>query len=90
MYLDKVTLDKWAHSLIQDNQMTKTEYYNVTIIMRQALEYAVDLGLIPDNQFARVKVDGRRMFKKLPRKSDDTHWPENRRTSRTETFRRRR
>lgn len=72
MYLDKVTLDKWAHGLIQDNQMTKTEYYNTTIIMRQSLEYAVDLGLIQDNQFSKVKVDGRRMFKKLSKKPDAT------------------
>lgn len=70
--LDKVTLDKWAHSLIQDHQMTKTEYYNTTIIMRQALEYAVDLGIIEQNPFSKVKIDGMRMFKKLPKKPNNT------------------
>lgn len=70
--LDKVTLDKWAHGLIQDYSMTKTEYYNTTIIMRQALEYAVDLGFIEYNPFSKVKVDGRRMFKKNPKKPNNT------------------
>lgn len=39
--LDKLTLDTWVHKLIHTYHMTKTQYYNVTVIMRQALLYAV-------------------------------------------------
>lgn len=70
--LDKLTLDKWVHSLIQTHHMTKTKYYNVTVIMRQALLYAVDLGIIESSPLAKVKVDGKRMFQKVKKKPDHT------------------
>lgn len=70
--LDKLTLDKWAHKLIQDYDMTKNKYYNVTVIMRQALVYAVDLGIIQASPFAVVKVDGKRLFRKTKKKPDNT------------------
>lgn len=61
--LKKLDLDTWAHQLIQDNNMTKKQYYNATIIMRQALDYAVDLGIIAENPFSAVHIDGKRMFR---------------------------
>lgn len=68
--LDKLTLDVWAHNLIQKYDMTKNKYYNVTVIMRQALTYAVDAGIIPNNPFLEVKVDGKRLFRKTRKKAD--------------------
>lgn len=68
--LDKLTLDKWAHSLIKDYEMTKNQYFNVTVIMRQALLYAVDLGIIQCSPFSTVKVDGKRLFRKTKKKAD--------------------
>ena len=44
--LNKLKLDVFAHKLIQDYCMTKNQYYNATVIIRQALLYAVDLGII--------------------------------------------
>lgn len=70
--LDKLTLDNWAHKLIQDYEMTKNQYFNVTVIMRQGLAYAVDKGIISDNPFAGVKVDGKRLFRKVKKKPDQT------------------
>ena len=70
--LDKMTLDNFAHTLIQENNMTKNQYYNATIILRQALDYAVDTGVIPTNPFSLVKVDSRRMFRKVLKKPDET------------------
>ena len=70
--LDKLTLDKWVHRLIQTHHMTKTQYYNVTVIMRQALLYAVDLGIIKSSPLAQVKVDGKRMFQKVKKRPDYT------------------
>lgn len=66
--LTKLQLDEWAHSLIKDYDMSKNTYYNTTVIMRQALVYAVDLGIIPISPFSLVKIDGRRMFRKAKKK----------------------
>lgn len=70
--LDKLTLDDWAHQLIHDYDMTSTQYYNCTIIMRQGLDYAVDLGIIKTNPFQDVKIDAKRMFRVVRKKTDST------------------
>lgn len=70
--LKKLDLDTWAHKLIQDNNMTKKQYYNSSIIMRQALAYAVDLEIIKDNPFSAVHIDGKRMFRREKKKTDAT------------------
>lgn len=49
-------LDEWAHNLIATNDLTKKQYYNMAVIMRQLLDYAVYVELIPDNPFSRVKT----------------------------------
>lgn len=69
--LDKVTLDEWAHGLIQQYSLTKTQYYNCSIIMRQALEYAVEKGILADNPFAKVKVN-KKLFRVVKKKPDIT------------------
>ena len=58
------------YALIKDNDMTKNDYYNTTVIMRQGMEYALDAGIIKDNPFPSVKIDGRRMFRKVQKKAD--------------------
>ena len=70
--LDKLALDVWAHELIKTHSMTKTQYYNCTVIIRQALDYAADLKLILENPFKYVKIDGKRMFRKVKKKPDAT------------------
>lgn len=70
--LDKLALSNWAHMLIQSHNMTKNQYYNCTVIMRQALDYAVDLGIIESNPFTLVKVDGRRLFRQIKKKPNET------------------
>lgn len=70
--LSKIMLDEWAHSLIKEYSMTKKQYYNCTVIMRQALQYAVDLKIIPENPMMKVHIDGRRMFRYVRKKKDNT------------------
>ena len=70
--LVKVDLDEWAHRLILDNNLTRKQYYNTTLIMRQALEYAVDLGIIDISPFSRVKIDASRMFRRVHKKPSNT------------------
>lgn len=70
--LDVLTLDMWAHQLIKTYEMTKNKYYNVTVIMRQSLNYAVKKGIIASNPLEKVKIDGKRMFQKAKKKPNET------------------
>lgn len=69
--LDKYTLDVWSHTLVKKNNMTKKKYYNTTIIMRQALEYAVDRNIILRSPFEKVHVDSK-LFRRPKKKPDYT------------------
>lgn len=63
-------LEEWALKKIRENKMTKTQYYNMSIILRQSLDYAVQKGILTENLFQRVKID-RKLFycKKKPEDS---------------------
>lgn len=52
--------------------MTKNQYYNVTVIIRQSLTYAVDMGIIKENLFLQVKIDGKRLFRRAKKKPNET------------------
>jgi len=52
--------------------MTKNQYYNMAVIMRQTLDYAVDKGIIEVNPLSQVKLDGKRLFRKVKKKPDET------------------
>ena len=70
--LTKLMLDEWVHRLIKENNMSAKQYYNATVIMRQALDYAVDLEIIEANPLTKVRVDGRRLFRKDKKKESFT------------------
>lgn len=55
--LTKIMLDEWSHRLIKQHNMSKTKYYNMSVILRQALDYAKDCGYIEYNYFNDVVVD---------------------------------
>jgi len=69
--LDKLTLEAWALQKIRDGKLSKKQYYNATIIIRQAFFYALEKGYICDNPFERVRINPK-LFKKIPKKNDDT------------------
>lgn len=70
--LKKLDFDEWAHNLIKDNNMTKKVYYNTTVIMRQSLDYAVDKEIVSDNLFRKVRIDGKRLFRKVRKPKSHT------------------
>ncbi len=70
--LNKLMLEEWAHRLIKTHNMTRKQYYNSTVIIRQLLDYAVDLGLIASNPYALVRVNSGRMFRQERKKTDET------------------
>lgn len=62
--ITKLDMDEWIHRMIKDHSMTKTAYYNMSVIMRQLLSYAVDKGILLVNPMDGIAVDARRMFQK--------------------------
>ena len=70
--LNKLKLEEWAHSLIKTHNMTRKQYYNATVIIRQLLDYAVDLGIIRTNPYSLVRVNSGRMFRQERKKTDET------------------
>lgn len=69
--LTHLKLDEWAHAIIKENNLTKKQYYNLQIIMKQSLEYAYERNLIVSNPFKNVKVSGK-MFRSTPKKPSET------------------
>ena len=62
-------LEQWALKKIREKQLTKKQYYNMSIIMRQSLDYAVQKGIIDANPFNNVKIDRKLFF--IKKKPDD-------------------
>ena len=63
-------LSDWCHNSVKTLQLTAKQYYNMSIIIRQGLQYAFDSKLIPSNPFETVKVDSK-LFRKTKRKKDE-------------------
>lgn len=66
-----IQLDEWVHKTIKANNLTKKQYYNMTVIFRQVLDYAVGRGLIETNPFSKVVVN-KKLFRKVPKKISKT------------------
>lgn len=69
--LTKLELDKWVHQTIKAFDLTKTSYYNFSLIIRQELDYAVDLGMIQENPMRLFMVNPK-LFRRVKKKKDDT------------------
>lgn len=64
-------LDDWVHTKIKEYEFTKNQYFNMSIILRQALPYAVRLNIIDTNPFVNVSVSAK-MYRKVKKKADET------------------
>lgn len=63
--ISKITIvdfELWANELIKKYSMTKKQYYNVTVIVRQGFIYAKKKGYVKENLFAEAEVNTR-LFK---------------------------
>ena len=47
----KASLREWALIQIREKEMTKKQYYNMALIIRHILEYAVDQEIILKNPY---------------------------------------
>lgn len=68
--ITKLDLDIWIHDMIRKFQMTKHQYVNFKLIIKQELDYAVDRGIIESNPYYKVKINEKRMLVKEPIKDD--------------------
>lgn len=64
-------LDAWANGMVKTEQLTKKQYYNMSVIMRQALAYAVDCKILKENPFEQVHVSTK-LFKTVKKPQDQT------------------
>lgn len=74
MPLQKMTnlyLDEWAHGMIKKFSLTKKAYYNMTIILRQCLDYAVERGYVEENIFSGIRINTK-MFRRTKKKSGES------------------
>lgn len=65
------TLQEWALRIVRDKRLTKKQYYNMSLVIRQSLDYAVQKGIIETNPFSRVRVDGK-LFQAKRKPQDNT------------------
>ncbi len=65
------TLQEWALRIVKEKMLTKKQYYNMTLIVRQSLEYAMQKGMIERNPFSKVHVDVK-LFQTKKKPKDET------------------
>lgn len=70
--LTYLKLNEWAHNIIKKYSLNKKQYYNMSIIMRQCLDYACEpeIGVLQDNLFRKVKIKSNLFTKKEKPKSN--------------------
>ena len=68
--LTPLLLEEWALRKIKEGHLTKNCYNNMTVILRQGLDYAVDLDILSKNPFRSVKIDAKRLLAKSRKKDD--------------------
>lgn len=54
--LTTLELKNWARNKIIQEKLTKKVYYNMSIIIRQSLDYLVELGELPSNPYSNFKI----------------------------------
>ena len=69
--LTTLTLKEWALKLLNERHLTKRQFYNMAVIIRQELDYAVERGIIQKNLFREFVVD-KKLFAKTKKPDDET------------------
>lgn len=69
--MTKLELDEWAHGMIKNYEMTKKAYYNMSMILRQCLDYAVEKEILNSNEFQKVKINAK-LFKRNKKRTSET------------------
>ena len=67
--LTSIQCEKWLLEKIKDNKLTKTAYYNMSLIIREVLDFAVRNGVISVNPARQFKVNSS-LFRPVSKKAD--------------------
>lgn len=67
--LTKLSLESFVHRSIKNYDLTSKQFYNMSIILKQSLEYAKDLNLIYENPYTRIRIN-KKLFR-ITKKADD-------------------
>jgi len=70
--LTKLTLDNWACGVARNANRSKKQYDNITTIIRQLLDWAMDAGLVQVNVFRQVKINKKVFFDNERKKPSET------------------
>ncbi len=67
-----VMLDNWAYNIITTNFLTRKQYYNLTLIIRQTLDYCTlnGIDLLMYNPFSKIKIRSKVFYSKPKPKSE--------------------
>ncbi|MGN0403398.1 MAG: hypothetical protein ACI4HQ_14240, partial [Acetatifactor sp.] len=68
--LTTLELKNWARNKIITGKLTKKQYYNMAIIIRQSLEYLVELGELLSNHFAEFKINSSLFTPVIPKEAE--------------------
>lgn len=63
-------LKNWARNKIISCHMTKKQYYNMAIIIRQSLDYLVERGELPVNHYAEFKINSSLFTPAIPKEPE--------------------
>ena len=69
--LRKIDIQTWAYALIKKHNLTRKAYSNMTVVLRQVLDYLVEIDAIEINPFLRVKIK-KQAFRKDGKKPAET------------------
>lgn len=69
--MNKLYLEQWAHMLLKNEPMTQKAFYNLTIIIKQCLEFSCEEGInvLKENPWNRVKINKKLFVKNKKPKS---------------------
>ena len=68
--LTRLELKNWARSKIISEKLTKKQYYNMALIIRQSLEYLVELEEIPANHYSEFKINASLFTPETPKEAE--------------------
>lgn len=69
--LTKIKLETWVLELVRKHSMTKKQYFNMSLPLRQMMKYAKDCGYIKTNPFEDIRVNPK-LFRKQKKKPSET------------------
>jgi integrase len=69
--LTKLELDEWVHGKIKDHSMTRRCWYNMSMIIRQGIDYAKEKGIVGENLFRRIEIN-KKLFRREKKPPSET------------------